>query len=196
MDWNRDGKIDVQDYVLYREVISSEGTRNSVPIGSGTSTKKNTYLSLEDTNPLISEAMFRQRINVNLKSGPAELQKYIKPRHLLQLMIDNVRKKLLIVYGFKNIIHEIDFDDIVSAVCLDAHQKRENRFRVQVVTKKNGVYNFHVDIPYNNDPNPFLSSLNYQIDCYLHPEAHEHDALYGTIALAVIAVAVLLIIIL
>ncbi len=127
-------------------------------------------------NPLITTEMLKKALgSVTLKQGPMHLQKYIKQRYCFSLVLDNTRGKLVAFFSSSEIIIEIDFNDIVYAICLDASKIKEYRHRIEVFTKQGDTYLFYVDIPYQWDPIPFLNSLNYEIDCKLYPERHKYD---------------------
>ena len=129
-------------------------------------------------NPHITTVMLQKDLcMVTLKQGPDNVQSYIKQRLIFKLVIDNVRGKLVALPLSDEIIIEIDFKDILYAVCLDANKQKEYRHRIEVATKQGDTYLFYVDIPYQWDPVPFLNSLNYEIDCKLYPEKHKYDKL-------------------
>lgn len=148
----------------------------------------------KSNNPLITTSMLQNALyTVTLKNGPQHTEKYIKQRYGFRLVIDDIRKKLLAVWDGEKILFEIDFKDIVFAVCSDAQKIKEERHKVQIATISGDVYDFYVDIPYQFDPVPFINSFNYQIDCYKNPDAHKNDSLKGTLVLgAIIGIVVLL----
>ena len=145
------------------------------------------------SNPLITTSMLQKALyTVLLKSGPANIKKFIKQRYAFRLVMDDIRKKVLAVWGGDEILFEIDFIDIRSAVCLDASKVKEERHRIKIETFSGESYDFYVDIPYQFDPLPFLRSLNYQIDCYRNPQAHKHDGVKGALILGIVIVIIAL----
>ena len=99
----------------------------------------------------------------SVKSGPANTEKFIKQRYAFRLVIDDIRKKVLAVWGGDEILIEIDFIDIRSAVCLDESKIKEERHRIKIETFSGETYDFYVDIPYQFDPLPFLRSAGISI---------------------------------
>ena len=98
-------------------------------------------------------------------------------------MIDDVRKKLLAVYGVYNeeIIIDINLDDIIFAQCLDAGRIKEERHRVQIITRNNETYDFYVGIPYQFDPILFLYRLQKQINYAKNPSVEMRNNKISTV---------------
>lgn len=128
---------------------------------------------------MLQQALFMVRIT----SGPEYCEKFIKQRYGFRLVLDDNRKKLLAVFGINNeeIIIDINLVDIVSIVCLDAAKIKEQRHRIQVITKSYEVYDFYVDVPYQCDPLPFIGRVQHQINYAKNPATEVRDNKAATI---------------
>ena len=143
------------------------------------------------TNPFITTAMLREALyTVRVTNGPEYCQKFIKQRYSFRLVLDDVRKKLLAVFGTNNqeILIDINLVDIVSIACLDATEIKENRHRLQVVTKNSELYEFYVDTPYQFDPLPFISNVQRQINYCNNPKLEHDEANASTIGFLLLTV--------
>ena len=133
-------------------------------------------------NPHITTAMLQQALYmVLLKQGPEHCEQLIKNRIAGQLVLDSTRKKLLYVGGCEKILLEINLADIISISCLDANKKKENRHRVQVITKGSEIFEFYVDIPYQWDPLPFIWRAQQQINYVKNPAVEVRDNKAATV---------------
>ena len=125
------------------------------------------------TNPLITTPMLQQALyTVRLEDGPEDYQYMVKRRYGFRLVLDSFRKRLYAVFGVNNeeIVINLDLHEVVSFVCLDAGQIKEDRHRLQLIMRNGDVYSFYVDIPYQFDPLPFIARVNQQVDFAQHPE--------------------------
>ena len=129
-------------------------------------------------NPHITTPMLQQGLYMtSLRSGPAHLEK-VKSS---VLVIDSIRKKVLALSNNDTIAFDINMVDIVSVVCPDAAKIKEERHRLQIVTKNGDIYDFYISVPYQWDPLPFISKLQTQIRYAQNPATEVRDNKAATI---------------
>ena len=129
--------------------------------------------SPQSNNPYITPLMLKKGLfDVLIERGPDSCQKYIEKRYSGKLIFDDIRNKILFVFGMDNeILVEINIADISSIACLDACEEKENRHHVQIVTKYTelNIYEFYINIPYQCDPMPFIYRIQNKINLIKTP---------------------------